>query len=130
MGEPTRIIVCGGREYRDAQTIGMMLARFRPSRGEAVLVHGACRGADMTAAKVALAAGWTVEAHPAEVHIYGSPQAFHIRNQEMVDAGADLLIAFPGGNGTADCTRRARKAEIPVATLRAGDPTDGKNLER
>lgn len=38
-----------------------------------------------------------------------------IRNQEMLDvAQPDLLLSFPGGPGTADCTRRAREMGIEV----------------
>lgn len=31
-----------------------------------------------------------------------------------LDQRADLLIAFPGGAGTADCVRQAEKLGIPV----------------
>lgn len=39
-----------------------------------------------------------------------------IRNRRMLTApgGTDLLIAFPGGAGTADCVRQARELGIPV----------------
>lgn len=37
------------------------------------------------------------------------------RNQRMIDEGKpDLVIAFPGGSGTADMVERARKANIEV----------------
>lgn len=42
------------------------------------------------------------------------PQAGPIRNQAMVDFGLDLLIAFPGGNGTMDMIRRAKAAEVLI----------------
>jgi hypothetical protein len=32
----------------------------------------------------------------------------------MADLGAELCIAFPGGNGTADMVHRAEKAGIEV----------------
>jgi len=112
-----RILVCGGRKYGDRYAVAMALAYLAKGREDVTLVHGDCRGADRLAAKVARDWGWKVEPHPADTKRYGSPQAFHVRNQEMVDAGADLLVAFPGGNGTADCTRRARKAGIRVKSL-------------
>lgn len=42
-----------------------------------------------------------------------------IRNQQMVDHGADLCLAFPGPNskGTRDCMARARVALIPVLVM-------------
>ncbi|MGY1896168.1 SLOG family protein [Nocardia gipuzkoensis] len=47
------------------------------------------------------------------------PMAGHLRNQFMVDLGADLVIAFPLGKslGTRDCMRRARGAGISVRNL-------------
>lgn len=112
-----RILVCGGREYSDRTAVATALAYIAKGREDVTLVHGACRGADTLAEKVARDWGWKVEPHPADVKLHGSPWAFHKRNQEMVDAGADVLVAFPGGNGTADCTRRARDAGIRVKTL-------------
>jgi YspA, cpYpsA-related SLOG family len=44
------------------------------------------------------------------------PSAGPLRNQQMVDDGADILIAFPldSRSGTADCMMRAEKAGIPI----------------
>lgn len=59
---------------------------------------------------------WNVEqeVHDADWNEYGRA-AGPIRNQEMVDAGADVCLAFPtGGPGTRDCMRRARDAGIRV----------------
>ena len=43
-----------------------------------------------------------------------------IRNQKMVDYGAELGVSFPGGRGTYDCTSRMRKAGIPVIEVAYG----------
>jgi predicted polyphosphate/ATP-dependent NAD kinase len=41
-----------------------------------------------------------------------------IRNQRMLDEGKpDLVIAFQGGDGTADMVRRANKSKIPTIIL-------------
>lgn len=38
-----------------------------------------------------------------------------IRNQRMIDEGKpDLVVAFPGGRGTADMVRRAKAAGVKV----------------
>lgn len=42
------------------------------------------------------------------------PSAGPIRNQAMVDYGLDLLVAFPGNNGTMDMIRRAKAAEVLI----------------
>jgi predicted polyphosphate/ATP-dependent NAD kinase len=106
----TRIIVCGGRKYRDSGRVYTALEEYVDQ--DPVIVHGDCPGADRLADREARDLGLTVEPHPADWS--QGPKAGPIRNQKMIDAGADLVIAFAGGTGTADCVRRARKAGIPV----------------
>lgn len=119
-----RIIVTGGRQYNDRNTMGLELQIARldlitllplSDNGATppTLVHGGASGADSLAADVAARAGWRIEEHPADWGTHGRA-AGPIRNQHMASLGADLLIAFPGGRGTADMVRRARKAGIPV----------------
>jgi hypothetical protein len=108
-----RVIVCGGRDYQNADAIGKALANAAP--GKHTLVHGAAPGADSIAAEIARVRGWEIEAHPADWTTRGRA-AGPLRNQEMIDSGGDLVLAFPGGNGTADCVRRARRAGIRVST--------------
>jgi hypothetical protein len=80
----------------------------------AVIIHGAAPGADSIARLAAEDLGLRTEAHPADWARYGRRAAGPIRNQEMLDSGIDLVIAFPGGRGTADMVRRARKAGITI----------------
>jgi len=41
-----------------------------------------------------------------------------IRNQQMLDEGRPtLVVAFPGGRGTADMIRRARSAGVEVIEI-------------
>jgi hypothetical protein len=55
--------------------------------------------------------------YPADWRRDGS-SAGHIRNQQMLDSEPiDLVVAFPGGSGTADMVRRARAADIPVMEI-------------
>lgn len=116
-----RILVTGSREWRDVDAIGLAIfqARFEaPWPSQPVIVHGDCpTGADAIANGLALRFSWEIEPHPANWDKYGKT-AGPIRNQEMVDAGADICLAFfqPGAanRGTADCVSRAEKAGIPV----------------
>lgn len=81
-----------------------------------VLVHGAAPGVDTQAALI-----WenelkqAVEPHPAHWNEYGR-RAGPLRNQEMVDSGINLCLAFldPESRGTKDCVERAEKAGITV----------------
>jgi hypothetical protein len=65
---------------------------------------------------------------PAEWEKYGDAAGF-LRNQQMVDeAGIQLLIAFPGGDGTRDMMNRCLFARIPVKQIEArkDDRTSGE----
>ncbi len=113
-----RILVTGSRHWSDpgviADAIDMALALLgRPEQW--TLVHGACpTGADEMADTVAAFIGNdNVERHPARWDAEGKA-AGPLRNQRMVDLGADICLAFhlPGSRGTDDCIRRAQRAGI------------------
>jgi hypothetical protein len=40
-----------------------------------------------------------------------------LRNQEMLDAAPDLVVAFPGGRRTADMVRRAKRVNVKVIEI-------------
>ncbi len=115
-----RVIVCGGRDYADRDAIEAELRSLPP---DAVIVHGGAQGADNLAGAVARSLGLRAEVHPAEWGRYGKA-AGPRRNAEMLAAGADLVLAFPGGKGTADMVAKARAAGVPLR--RAGMSRDGR----
>lgn len=116
-----RVIVTGDRNWDDPVTIQNELAKLPP---DSTVVHGDCRGADRWAGRLARELGLTVVAWPAEWKKHGR-KAGPIRNQEMVDSGADLVLAFHPdlgrSKGTRDCVRRAQRARIQVRVI---DGTD------
>lgn len=85
------------------------------------LVHGAARGADTLAGNIGAQLGYSIEAHPADWNTYGK-KAGIIRNQHMVNLGADVTLAFPIGEsrGTRHCMRVAELARIPVINVTEG----------
>jgi YspA, cpYpsA-related SLOG family len=102
-----RILVTGSRNWDDkpgnwgfqpgivAGVLRMLKDELQIPDGETVvLVHGNCRDSpDRIADMAARRLGWEVESHSAQWERYGK-QAGFIRNQEMVDLGADLCLAF------------------------------------
>lgn len=109
-----RILVCGGRHFKDKELVFSVLDRVAGKCGMSMLIHGAATGADSLAAKWAEARRIPETAYPADWVTLG-PKAGPIRNQYMLeDSRPDGVIAFPGGNGTADMIRRAEKAGIKV----------------
>ena len=111
-----RVLVTGSRDWTDEEAIEVALAPLGTGGEPVTIVHGACpTGADAIAHKIALRYGYEVEPHPADWTTHGRA-AGPIRNQEMVDLGADLCLAFPlsTSRGTWDCVRRAIEADITL----------------
>lgn len=108
-----RVLVCGGRDYSDGETF----ARVIHSLPVETIIHGGARGADYMAHVTAVMEGWEELEFPADWETHGKA-AGPIRNQQMIDEGKpDLVVAFPGGRGTADMVRRAHRAGIPVREI-------------
>lgn len=121
MQDGLRIIVCGGRDYSDHVKLRAVLSKLNGERPIEHLFHGNARGADREAATWGKLAGIKVHPCPADWTRYGK-RAGPIRNQNMLGQHIDLVVAFPGGRGTADMVKRARKAGVEVLEI-GGAPT-------
>ena len=111
-----RVIVCGGRAYDDYEGLERTLDGLHERHRFTLLIHGACYGADRFAGKWATARGIPVESVPANWKRFGKQAGPH-RNAEMLTRKPDLVIAFPGGKGTADMVNKARKAGVEVKSI-------------
>ena len=105
-----RVLVCGGREFANRQMLDETLNRLHLDRGVTLIISGGARGADTMAE-------WWARAEIVPCDVYQADwtglgrKAGPIRNQRMLDeAKPDLVVAFPGGKGTADMVRRGRQA--------------------
>ncbi|ACU71910.1 conserved hypothetical protein [Catenulispora acidiphila DSM 44928] len=116
-----RTLVTGLRSWIDRTRIVDELDQLVEEAGvtdpaSVTLMSGACpSGADRLAEQHALARGWVVERHPARWSEHGRAAGF-IRNQQMVDRGADVCVVFCR-NGSASASHTGHAAE------RAGIPT-------
>ncbi len=110
-----RVLVCGDREWTGYVAITKRLCLLDQS--DTTIIHGACRGADKIAGIVAERLNMDAEAYPAQWTKHGRA-AGPIRNQQMLDTGIDLVLAFhpdlDKSKGTADMIRRATEAGIEV----------------
>jgi hypothetical protein len=111
--KPARVIVCGGRDFHDYYRLANVMDRLRAIRPIALVFHGNARGADALADRWCRERGVPVFPVPAEWSKHGKA-AGPKRNQAMLGHGIDLVVAFPGGKGTEDMMRRARKAGVLV----------------
>ncbi|MBE4796156.1 SLOG family protein [Streptomyces caniscabiei] len=124
MTDPYRVLVTGSRDWNNDVAVQRALqdiAAEHPEDGELVLVHGACRtGADFIAHEWAVKYGCLIEAHPAAWWKYGRV-AGPRRNKEMIDAGADVCLAFirNSSRGATHCADLAERAGIPVRRFTA-----------
>jgi hypothetical protein len=113
-----RVLFSGSRKFSDAQVVSDVLdslMKREPDPSKVTVVHGGATGLDSLVGSIALRKGMVVEVHPANWTTH-KKAAGPIRNQKMVDLGADLLLAYPlpEGRGTQDCIQRAIKAGIPT----------------
>jgi hypothetical protein len=127
---PYRILVTGSRDWDDGELIAWQLGLAAGDGSRAgrrvIVVHGACpTGADPVADRLARDHGFEVEPHPADWAARG-PSAGPIRNREMVEAGADVCLAFirGGSRGATGCADMAERAGIPVRRFEQG--TEGR----
>ena len=109
-----KILVTGGRNYKDYDRLVRELDAVSKDRATHI-IHGGASGADLLARQYAIAAANDIQevVCPANWMMQGRA-AGPIRNQKMIDLKPDVVVAFPGGKGTADCVRRAKAAGIPV----------------
>lgn len=108
------MLVCGGRDYADRTRLRAELDALREARSVGVLVQGGAPGADRLAAQWARSRKVGVVTCLADWQRYGAA-AGPIRNRKMLkETRPDLVVAFPGGDGTADMVRQAKAAGVEV----------------
>lgn len=133
-----RFLVCGGRKFSNFNIIGLTTDQLKEKFNEwffiwkilndfvdegDVIISGMAVGADTCAAQYAKFQKMKLLEFPADWNKYGK-SAGPIRNQQMLDEGRpDLVIAFPGGTGTTDMIRRAKKAGIEVREIEYNNDT-------
>jgi hypothetical protein len=116
------VCVTGGRDFADASSMAELFNFLHLFYAEKLRVmHGAAPGADRMADSMALQLEIPVRPFPADWDRHGKP-AGAIRNGQMVDylkmcrrkEHTVQVVAFPGGDGTADMIRQSEKAAIDV----------------
>lgn len=106
----SRILICGGRNFKDyALFTSSMLYIKQFFEKDFVVIQGMAQGADRMAMMWAFNQGIPLINMPANWTYY-SHGAGPVRNGWMLRFGLpDLVIAFPGGEGTADMVKQARE---------------------
>lgn len=126
-----RVLVCGGRTFDDRKLFVETLEPIRKSqrwgydpcgksdKDHLEIISGGANGADTLAIRYAKAFGLPLHVFEADWDAHSS-FAGPTRNKRMLDEGKpDLVVAFPGGRGTADMVKKARKAGVKVIEVAA-----------
>ena len=93
-----------------------MMEIQRVNMVKAIIAGGrACRGVDLDGETWAKSEGIPVQQFIADWRTHGK-SAGPIRNSEMINYLniGDIVIVFPGGNGTDDLKRKAKKKQIAI----------------
>lgn len=113
-----RVLVCGGRDMWNRDWVYEVLDRIHKETPIGFIIQGGARGADRHAYHWSMARGVESETYRPEWDTHGKA-AGYIRNQRMLLEGApDLVVAFPGGRGTADMVKRSKDAGVEVKEIR------------
>lgn len=130
-----RILVTGPRDWTHGKFLAARLISIA-YEDDVTLIEGGAGGFDRMARLAAELFGWTVETYLPDYVTYGRYAAPFVRNQTMVDTGANVCVTgylpcvMPnckrpqphGTHGTADCVGKARKAGIPISTIHGTRP--------
>lgn len=119
-----KVLICGGRNYQDREKVFRYLDDIDAVQRIDVVIDGHCRvwdadsrtyvdsGADRWANEWCIARGRTPSRHPADWNL--GRAAGPIRNKYMLTLDPNVVVAFPGGAGTASTVEQARRRNIEV----------------
>lgn len=120
-----KVLVCGGRRYPDRAKVFATLDEIDAVQHIDVVVEGHCQvwdevsrtyvdsGADRWANEWCIERGRTPARHPADWNL--GRAAGPIRNKRMlIIEKPNVVVAFPGGTGTAGTVAEARSRGVEV----------------
>lgn len=112
-----RVLTCGGRDFFDKRFAFNALDLLHSKTPVSVVIEGGAHGADSLGRKWAEAHGIPVLTFPVDWELHGS-RAGPIRNHKMLrDGRPDMVVAFPGGRGTAHMVKISQAAGVRVWNL-------------
>lgn len=121
-----RVIVCGGRDFKDKDMLYRVMNTLHREYPIVVLFEGGARGADRYAAQWAAENGIEVQRVRAKWNRYGLAAGAR-RNQHMLwTAEPHRVIAFPGGAGTEDMVQKAINDGYPVIRVKEDGTYDNQ----
>lgn len=116
-----RVLICGGRDFSDLDLFNKIMQQVQPWLAkDFCIINGFARGADKIAHNWAFNNGIPSLCVPANWDYYGT-RAGSIRNEWMLTyCDPDLVIAFPGENGTKNMIRLAKGRRLDIYEVKNG----------
>lgn len=112
-----RVLVCGGRDFDDWYMLKKTLDPYIPKVIDLTIIQGGATGADFLAKVWAKYVVVKMQEFKADWKREGKLAGI-FRNKRMLEEGKpDLVIAFPGGKGTANMIDQALKAGVKVIEI-------------
>lgn len=109
-----RVLVTGGRDFEEIDTLYHALDQIHQETPITLIIEGGAKGADRLARRWADARNVPFVTEEADWTRHGKA-AGPLRNGRMIkEHKPDLVVAFKGGKGTADCKAQARAAGVAV----------------
>ena len=117
-----RILVCGGRDFRNREFLEKVLDRLQPT----AIIHGDAKGADSLAGAYARKRQIPCTAYPPDRQLdgYGYDWKFKRNIRMLTSSKPDLVAAFPGGPGTAHMARTAKRNGYPTKQFSPAAPQE------
>lgn len=110
-----KILICGGRDCTDSHLLQGFLASLHPR--PTLIIEGGARGADRLGREWAITNKVEYKTFEADWNRFGKG-AGYVRNSQMLkDGRPDLVVALPGGKGTANMVSISKKAGVSVSEL-------------
>ena len=117
-----RVLICGGRDYNNWYHFLDVIDEHFKAVQDISIISGGARGADSLAIRYARENMIPLHIYLADWEKYGKSAGYK-RNTRMLEHGQpDVVVAFPGGKGTAMMVDIARKAGVEVIEV-LDDPT-------
>lgn len=113
-----RVLVCGGRKFYNKVLFRYTMNMLHADTSITLIVHGGANGADWLAKYWAESMHIPSKEYKADWRGGQWRSAGPRRNHFMLnDSKPDIVVAFPGGNGTADMVKKAKKAGVKVIEI-------------
>lgn len=109
-----RVLVCGGSSYRDEAAVFDELDKLHKHQPISLIINGGARGADYSSNQWAKERSVPLRVFKADRQQFGEQAVFVLNGDMITEAEPELILAFPGGDVTADMVRQAEAASINV----------------